>query len=160
MQWEGSTSHVFKAKLTRGDYLLGLELKGKREAKSRLHILFDLIKERSYYFLTQSSLRNVQGWRKSDVGLAESKSQGGPDEILPDYKRYMNLNYNYLVFSLLACSAIPRLHGCHFNDSFKEKKNKNQWKENVKIYHSGCKKDHGGKGKHYEDLTCFSGTPK
>lgn len=43
---------------------------------------------------------------------------------------------NYLLFGFLACSVIPKLHGCHFNDAFKEKKNKNQVKENVEIYHS------------------------
>lgn len=42
----------FKAKLTGGDYLLDLECKRKREAECWLHILFDLIKEGSYYFLT------------------------------------------------------------------------------------------------------------
>lgn len=71
-----SFSFIFKAKLTGGDYLPDLECKKKREAASLIHILFDLIKKGSYFLLTWRRLRDVQGWRKSNVELDESESQG------------------------------------------------------------------------------------
>lgn len=69
-------SFIFKAKLTGSDYLPDLECKEKREAACWLHILFDLIKEGRYFLLTWRRLRDVQGWRKSNVELDESESQG------------------------------------------------------------------------------------
>lgn len=69
-------SFIFKAKLTGSDYLPDLECKEKREVDYWLHILFDLIKEGSYFLLTWRRLRDVQGWRKSNVELDERKSQG------------------------------------------------------------------------------------
>lgn len=69
-------SFIFKAKLTGGDYLPDLECEEKREAAGLIHILFDLIKKGSFFLLPWRRLRGVQGWRKSNVELDESESQG------------------------------------------------------------------------------------